>query len=232
MLGLQGGRSQVTFALRPAARRPPSSDLAVIRHVPCTSCHANFGEGSEMERNDRVGSVGDTSGAGQGSVKGSTGAGGFGGTSDVGGSAGGFGASGTGDVGGAGSLGERAKNVAGTAQDKLSDVGSTVRERAGQAKNSLADALEAGADRLRTRSGQQLAGATSYGEGSVSTESGRMTEIGQRVAGGLQSSADWLREADIDGLRQGVERQVRENPGRTLLIAVGLGYLLGKAFRR
>jgi len=185
-----------------------------------------------MERNDRVGSAGGASGAGQGGVTGSTGAGGFGGTSDVGGGAGAFGASGAGDVGGgASSLGERAKNVAGTAQDRLSDVGSTVRERAGQAKNSLADALEAGADRLRSRGGQQLAGATSYGEGSVATEGGR-TEISQRVAGGLQSSADWLRETDLDGLRQGVERQVRENPGRTLLIAVGLGYLLGKAFRR
>ena len=48
----------------------------------------------------------------------------------------------------------------------------------------------------------------------------------------MQSTADWLRDADLDGMREGVERQVKEHPGRSLLIAVGLGYLLGKAFRK
>jgi hypothetical protein len=199
-----------------------------------------------MERNDNFGNVGGTSGAGQGGTTGGAaggtggygGASSFGGTSDVGGSSGGFSAPGGGTGGGmtgsegAAGLADRAKDAAGEAKDRLSDAGSTVRDRAGQAKNSLADALEAGADRLRNRGGQQLAGSTGYGDSSVTTDGGRVAEIGERVAGGLQSSADWLREADIDGLRQGVEKQVRENPGRTLLIAVGLGYLLGKAFRR
>jgi hypothetical protein len=198
-----------------------------------------------MERNDNFGGVGDASGTGQGGTTGGTtggtggfgGASGFGGTPDVGGGSAGFGAPGgssgaTGSEGGAAALADRAKGAAGDAKDRLSDVGSTVRDRAGQAKNTLADALEAGAERLRNRGGQPLAGSTGYGDASVTSEGGRVTEIGERVAGGLQSSADWLREADIDGLRQGVEKQVRENPGRTLLIAVGLGYLLGKAFRR
>jgi hypothetical protein len=214
-----------------------------------------------MERNDNLGNVGDASGAGQsgatgGAAGGTGGTGGtggyggsaFGGTSDVGSTAGGFGTPGAGttggatggfgtsaggDAAGAGSIADRAKDVAGNAQERLSNAGSTVRDRAGQAKNSLADVLEAGAERLRSRGGgQQLADTTGSGESSVTVDGGRVTEIGQRVAGGLQSSADWLREADIDGLRQGVERQVRDNPGRTLLIAVGLGYLLGKAFRR
>jgi ElaB/YqjD/DUF883 family membrane-anchored ribosome-binding protein len=196
-----------------------------------------------MERNDNLGNLGGTTGAGQGGMAGGTG--GYGGAGDVGGGAGG--ATGTGGFGGAtggvtggaegaaGGLTDKAKNVAGQAQERLSDVGSTVRDKAGNVKNTLADALEAGAERLRNRGGgqqEQLAGATGVGDGSVSTESNRLGELGNRVAGGLQNSADWLREADLDGLRQGVERQVRENPGRTLLIAVGLGYLLGKAFRR
>lgn len=195
-----------------------------------------------MERNENLGNLGDASTGGQGGATGGAagyggtgGAGDFGGASGVGGSSGSFGATGStagSDLGGAGGIADRAKDAAGGAKERLSDVGSTVRERAGQAKNSLADALEAGADRLRNRSGQQLAGTTGYGDASVTTDGGRVAELGERVAGGLQSSANWLREADLDGLRQGVERQVRDNPGRTLLIAVGLGYLLGKAFRR
>jgi hypothetical protein len=217
-----------------------------------------------MERNDNPGSLGEATGAGQGGTTGAGGmaggTGGYGGTSgfgggDVGGTGGtgGFGATGAGstagggatggfgggstggDVGGSGSVADRARNAAGQAQERLSDVGSTMRERAGTVKNSLADALQAGAERLRNRGGgsQQLAGSTGYGDQAMTTDGGsRVAELGDRVAGGLQSSADWLREADLDGLREGVERQVRENPGRTLLIAVGLGYLLGKAFRR
>jgi hypothetical protein len=59
-----------------------------------------------------------------------------------------------------------------------------------------------------------------------------MAQVSGRVAGGMQATADWLRDADLDSLRSGVERQVKEHPGRTLLIAVGVGYLLGKALRK
>ena len=64
------------------------------------------------------------------------------------------------------------------------------------------------------------------------SEGSRVSEATNQLAGGLQASADWLRDADIDGLKSGVERQVKEHPGRTLAVAVGLGYLLGKAFRK
>jgi hypothetical protein len=129
-------------------------------------------------------------------------------------------------------LKDRARDLAGSAQEKLADVGSTVRERAGTMKDSLADALESGADKLRQR-GQsgQLAGST--GSGSVALEDdGRMQQVTTRVAGGMEATADWLRDADLDGLRASVEQQVKEHPGRTLLIAAGLGYLLGKALRK
>jgi ElaB/YqjD/DUF883 family membrane-anchored ribosome-binding protein len=33
-------------------------------------------------------------------------------------------------------------------------------------------------------------------------------------------------------MKSGIERQVKEHPGRTLAIAVGVGYLLGKAIRK
>ena len=133
---------------------------------------------------------------------------------------------------------DRAREVAGTAQDKLADVGSTVRERSGQMKNSLADALHSGAEKLRQRttststsvSDAPLAGATSTGTVAVAAEH-RTAQVGNKVASGMDAAADWIRETDLDSLKTGVERQVKEHPGRTLLIAAGLGYLLGKAFR-
>jgi len=132
---------------------------------------------------------------------------------------------------------DRARDIAGMTQDKLADVGSTVRERAGTMKDSLADVLESGAERLRQRvhnapseqSGQLAVAAPT---GTVTTGNGRIANVGDKVASGMQATAEWIRETDLESAKLGIERQVKEHPGRTLLIAVGLGYLLGKAIRK
>jgi hypothetical protein len=115
--------------------------------------------------------------------------------------------------------------------DRAKNALSGAREKAGNIKESLADKLEAGAERLQQRGqGGQYAGA---GEGSISVEAdGRLAAVTSSVATGMQGTADGLREADLDSLKEGVEQQVKEHPGRTLLIALGVGYVLGKALRR
>ena len=161
-----------------------------------------------------------------GSTSGGTGSGGYGGTSD---------ASFSRDASAESGISDRAKSAMGTAQEKLADAGSTVRDKAGSLKHSLADALESGAERLRKQAagGGQTAGAAATGEsvGMVADQPNRVADMSNQVAGGLQASADWLRDADLDGLKSGLERQVKDHPGRTLAVAVGLGYLLGKAIR-
>ena len=120
-------------------------------------------------------------------------------------------------------------------RERARELGGTVRERAGTAKNKLADVLESGAGRLRDRgqgSTATFAGASGDGTATAAVANdGRMSEVSERVAGGMQASAEWLRDADLDSLKASVEQQAREHPGRTLLIAAGLGYLLGRAFR-
>lgn len=187
-----------------------------------------------MERNDTFGS---------GNIGEST-SGGYGGSTGSANSPSSFGAGTTGpsdasfsrDTGSdAAGLADRAKDAASTAGEKLSDVGSTVRDRAGNLKHTIADALQSGAEKLRAQGagGGQIAGATATGESvGMVGEGNRLGEATNQLAGGLQASADWLRDADLDGLKSGVERQVKEHPGRTLAVAVGLGYLLGKAFRK
>ena len=173
------------------------------------------------------------------------------GSSGIGGSSSGYGASGaglgsagTGSPGVSGGSGgsmsgtgtqeqgkvDRAKEQMGNARDKAKEGLSTAREKAGQLKNSLADKLDAGADRLRGQGGQQFATATA--DGSVATSEGQMDRVARPLASGMHSTAEWLRENDLESMKQGVEQQVRDHPGRTLLIAAGLGYLIGKAFRR
>jgi ElaB/YqjD/DUF883 family membrane-anchored ribosome-binding protein len=129
-------------------------------------------------------------------------------------------------------LTDRARDIAGDAGDKLADVGTSMRDRAGTLKHTIADALESSAERLRRQgSGATLAGATA-GTADTVTEGGALTQTSQQLAGGLQGAADWIRDADLDGLKAGIEKQVKEHPGRSLAIAIGVGYLLGKAIRR
>jgi hypothetical protein len=142
---------------------------------------------------------------------------------------GGSGMSGSGDQSG---MADKARSALSGAGEKLGDVGSTVRERAGGAKDSLANVLEAGAERLRARAGDgSLAGAGAMG-GAVAVDGDRMTQVTTKVAGGMEAASEWLRDADLDSFKASVETQVKEHPGRTLLIAVGVGYLLGKALRK
>ena len=158
---------------------------------------------------------------------GTSGTGGFGSTSGASGSS--AGSSGLGSTGTSG-LKDRAANLSSTARERAGEFAGTAGGKAGELKSTLADKLEQGADRLRSRSGTaSFAGAA--GDGSVAMDN-RADQLTTRLAGGMQGTAEWLREADLENMRLGIERQVRENPGRSLLVAVGLGYLLGKAFRR
>ena len=127
---------------------------------------------------------------------------------------------------GAGTSTESVGGKVGKAKEKIS-------ERAGELKSSLADKLEQGAEKLRQRahSGGQYAGAT--GEGTVGVaQNDKMTQVADKVAGGMQSTANWVRNADLDTVKRDIEHQVKEHPARSVLVAVGIGYLLGKAFRR
>jgi len=192
------------------------------------STGAGFGgtSGTGSQAGSQGANASGTSGLG-GSTGADTGTGGYGGTSD---------ASFSRDTSTQAGAADRARGAMGTAQEKLADAGTSILEKAGTLKHSLADALESGAEKLRQQAagGGQTAAAAATGEsvGMVADQPNRMADYSNQVAGGLQGAADWLRDADLDGLKSGLERQVKEHPGRTLAVAVGLGYLLGKAIRK
>jgi ElaB/YqjD/DUF883 family membrane-anchored ribosome-binding protein len=68
-------------------------------------------------------------------------------------------------------------------------------------------------------------------EGRLATAKQKLGVAKERVVDRVHATADWIKEKDIDQIKTGIEAQVRDHPGRTLLIAVGLGYLIGRAFR-
>lgn len=110
---------------------------------------------------------------------------------------------------------------------RVKGVASTVRQKASTLPALIADGLEAGANALR-----QNKVATVSDTGSSASGDSSITAVTDTLATGMQSSADWIRDADLDKLKSGVEKQVKEHPARSLLVALGAGYLIGKAFRR
>ena len=68
-------------------------------------------------------------------------------------------------------------------------------------------------------------------EGRLAAAKHKLGVAKEKVVDRVHATADWIKEKDIDQIKTGIEAQVRDHPGRTLLIAVGLGYLIGRAFR-
>lgn len=146
----------------------------------------------------------------------------------------GAGSSGSGSFGGsADSFADKAKDTMSDAKDKAKSGLAGAKDKATELKATLADKLEAGANKLRAQqtSTGAYAGAGT-GAPSVAAENGQLGQLSDKLATGMQGTADFLRNADLDQMKSGIEKQVRENPGRSLLIAAGIGYLLGKAFRK
>jgi hypothetical protein len=115
-------------------------------------------------------------------------------------------------------VGSRVKSVASSVKDKASGIPAM-----------LADGLQAGAEALRQR---RPTTETTPGSSVAITSDPGIAAVTDTLASGMQSSADWLRDADLDKLKVGVEKQVKEHPARSLLVALGAGYLIGKALRR
>ena len=159
--------------------------------------------------------------------------GGYGGTSDS--SSFGSAPSATGNFSGsADSFADKAKDSLSDAKEKAKSGLAGAKDKATELKATLADKLEAGAEKLRAKQtgAESYAGATGSGSTSITAESGQLGQLSDKLATGMQGTADFLRNTDLDQMKSGIEKQVKENPGRSLLVAAGIGYLLGKAFRK
>jgi hypothetical protein len=106
--------------------------------------------------------------------------------------------------------------------------GTGLKGRAAGIPAMLADGLQAGADALRQRRASTSTGSSV----TALANDPAIAAVTDSLATGMQSSAEWLRDADMEKLKEGVEKQVKEHPARTLFVALGAGFLLGKVLRR
>ncbi|CAN5642603.1 hypothetical protein BH23GEM3_BH23GEM3_18500 [soil metagenome] len=108
--------------------------------------------------------------------------------------------------------------------DKADEFREQAETRANRAIDQTADRLEGAARKLHETADRQMSGAA----GGVRAKAGRWVHD---VADTGESAASYLRDTDVADLRQGLQRQVREQPLQTLLIGVAAGWVLGKIIR-
>jgi hypothetical protein len=117
-------------------------------------------------------------------------------------------------------IADRGKAVVAGAREKVVDLLGSARDGTGNVQATLADRLEAGAEKMRNRP-------------AIAIGSQRRAEQASRtIADGMDRSAMWLRENDLTDIGGLLRRELRERPGRVALIALGLGIIVGRASRR
>ncbi|HET7564965.1 MAG TPA: hypothetical protein VFJ96_08225 [Gemmatimonadaceae bacterium] len=122
---------------------------------------------------------------------------------------------------------QKVNQVADQAKQKVGQA----REKATQFKSTVADKLDQGADKLRQKTASAASDMQQSTTGNGATaEATKMNKMGGAVAGGMEKTADWLRTADLESVRHDIEHQVRSHPGRALVVALGLGYVVGRMF--
>ena len=103
------------------------------------------------------------------------------------------------------------------AQERVEDLGRAAGEKLDEARHGTAAALENAASSVRT-TGRQ--GAKTIGT------------VSESAAGKLDSTAAYVRSHDVGGMLLNLRQVVALHPTRFLVLAAGIGFLAGSAFRR
>ena len=114
-------------------------------------------------------------------------------------------------------VGNQLSDFATTAKDKASDLGRTAVGKIDDNREAAAGGLAAAASSLH-----ENADALPGGE--------KVANIAHAAAEKLGRTADYVREHDVKGMMEDVERLVKANPGPSLVAAAVLGFLVARAF--
>lgn len=113
---------------------------------------------------------------------------------------------------------DRVVDAASAAKQKVSDVSRQATDRIDDKRGPAADALHSAASTIHEKAEQLPGGET-------------VRSVAHSAAEKLESTAGYIREHDVRSMMSDVEEMVKRNPGPSLLIAVAVGFLIGRAFR-
>lgn len=115
------------------------------------------------------------------------------------------------------SLGAILSSTATQVKDKVSEAGRTAADKIDEKRGAAAGGLEKAASALHEKA-ESLPG----GE--------KVTSLAHATADKLSSTADYVRDHNVNRMMSDVETVVKNNPGPSLLVAAAVGFLVGRAF--
>jgi ElaB/YqjD/DUF883 family membrane-anchored ribosome-binding protein len=114
-------------------------------------------------------------------------------------------------------IGDRISDAASQAKDKMAELGRTTADKIDQNRDSAASSLETAAATIHQKADNLPGGE-------------KVTNLAHTAADKLSSTAEYVRQHDVNGMMADVERVVKNNPGPSLLAAAVVGFLVGRAF--
>jgi hypothetical protein len=117
-----------------------------------------------------------------------------------------------------------------TASDRRSKDPSEIVDDARAKAAEVGDAAANKVDSAMTATGEQMSTlAQSVRE---NAPEGKAGEVASKAADALDRGGEYLQTADLQMVRGDLERVIREHPIESLLVGVGIGYLVARATRR
>lgn len=113
---------------------------------------------------------------------------------------------------------EKVTDAASTAKQKVSETARQATDKVDEKRGPAADALESAASAIHAKAEDLPGGET-------------VRSVAHSAAEKLESTAGYIREHDVRSMMSDVEEVVKRNPGPSLLVAVAVGFLIGRAFR-
>lgn len=107
------------------------------------------------------------------------------------------------------------QNTTQAARDKVKAAGTQAQERA---------------DAAMTASGQRLTGLANTVRDRA--PEGKAGQIANRAANALEQSGTYLQNAQLNDVRHDLENTIRNRPVESLLVGMGIGFLLARTTRR
>ena len=117
----------------------------------------------------------------------------------------------------AASVGGKLSETAMQVKEKLTDFGRTATSKIDENRDAAASGLQKAASALHDRA-ENLPGVDT------------VSNLAHDAANKLTATADYVREHDANRMMADVETLVKNNPGPSLLAAVVVGFLAGRAF--
>ena len=113
-------------------------------------------------------------------------------------------------------LGSQIAGATARVKDKAAELGHTAADTLDSQRGNAASGLSSAAETIRAHA-DQLPGDTVSG-------------LAHSAADTLTSTADYVRQNDLQSMLKDVEQVVKKNPGPSLLAAAFVGFLVGRAF--